>query len=167
MTAVVLSIGSNLGDKFENLQTAVTKISQHPKILNLVTSALYVTEPFGGPDQDDFLNAVITFETHLTAEELLAFVQQLENEAKRVREVRWGPRTLDLDILTFGDLVQTSEKLTIPHPRISERAFVLVPWLEIAPDAQIPTIGKLSDLCAAVDKSTVQLNRDMKLKVGS
>lgn len=165
MEKVVLSIGSNLGDRLENLQTAVTKISGNPRISNVVSSSVYETAPFGGPEQDDFLNAVLLLETDLSAEELLTFAQQLETQANRVREVRWGPRTLDVDILTYGDEIHESETLTIPHPRIAQRAFVLVPWFEIDPSATIPALGKLADLTAAIDKSGVQLNRDMKLKV--
>ena len=165
MTKAVLSIGSNIGNTFEHLQTAVTKRGTNPKISNVKTSSLYTTAPVGGVDQDDFLNAVVQIETELTAPELLELAQQLENEAARVREVHWGPRTLDVDILTFGLEVSETEALTIPHPRISERAFVIVPWYELDPTAEIPGVGKLSDLYAQVSKAGVKLNRDMELRV--
>lgn len=165
MTTAVLSIGSNLGNTFEHLQTAVTKISSHPKITNVRTSSLYKTAPVGGVEQDDFLNAVVEMETELSAPQLLEFAQQLENEAARVREVRWGPRTLDVDILTYGLEISATEALTIPHPRIAERAFVIVPWFELNPDAQIPAVGSLKDVYERISKDGVQLNSDMELHV--
>jgi 2-amino-4-hydroxy-6-hydroxymethyldihydropteridine diphosphokinase len=165
MTKVTLSLGSNIGERFQHLQTAVTKINQNKKISNVLSSSVYETKPVGGPEQDNFLNAVICLDTELTPLELLEFTQKIENEAERIREVRWGPRTLDIDVLVYGNTVIDSEVLSIPHPRISERAFVIIPWLEIEPTAQIPNIGLLKDLKNRITYSDVQLNSDMKLTV--
>ena len=165
MTNAVISIGSNLGDRFSYIQTAVTSICQHPKISNVKVSSVYETKPVGGVEQGDFLNAAISLDTELTPIELLKFAQQLENQAERVREVRWGPRTLDVDILTYGNEVLNSEELTLPHPRIAERAFVLVPWFEIAPDSEITNLGKLESLYNSISKSEVVKNNDYQIKV--
>jgi 2-amino-4-hydroxy-6-hydroxymethyldihydropteridine diphosphokinase len=165
MTKAVLSIGSNLGERFDHLQTVVHKITQNEKISNVFTSSIYETKPVGGPEQGNFLNAVLVIETELSALELLQFAQQLEDEAGRIRDIRWGPRTLDVDILVFGDEISNDEVLTLPHPRISERAFVIVPWLEIEPNAVIPGSAALSELEKSISKSDVQLNSDMKLQV--
>lgn len=165
MTKAALSIGSNLGDRFSYLQNAVTSICQHPKISNVKVSSVYETKPVGGVEQDDFLNAVISVETDLAPIELLKFAQQLENQAERIREVRWGPRTLDVDILVYGNEVLNTQDLTLPHPRIAERAFVLVPWFEIDPDAEIPNLGKLESLYNSISKSEVIKNNDYQIKV--
>lgn len=165
MTKAFLSIGSNIGNTFDHLQAAVTKISNHPKISSVKASSLYTTAPVGDVDQDDFLNAVLEIETQLLATELLDFAQQLENEAERVREVHWGPRTLDVDILTYGLEISDTEALTIPHPRISERAFVIVPWHELDANAHVPGVGLISELYNAISKDGVQLNKGMELKI--
>ncbi len=165
MARVTLSLGSNIGERFQHLQTALTKINQNKKISNVVSSSVYETKPVGGPVQDNFLNAVISLDTELTPLELLEFTQKLENEAERIREVRWGPRTLDIDVLVYGNTVIDSEVLSIPHPRISERAFVIIPWLEIEPNAHIPNIGALKELKKRIANSDVQLNSYMKLTV--
>lgn len=165
MPTAVLSIGSNLGDRFEYLQNAVSKISTHPQISTVITSSIYETKPVGGPAQDDFLNAVVKIDTQLSAAELLEFAHELENQAQRKRNEHWGPRTLDVDILVYGDQVSDDSQLMLPHPRIGQRAFVIVPWFEIDADANIPGLGPLKSLFEQIDKSDVQLNRDMKLKV--
>lgn len=165
MNSAALSIGSNLGNRFSYLQNAVTKICQHPKISNVKVSSVYETKPVGGVTQDDFLNAVVIINTEMTAPELLDFAQQLENQADRVREVRWGPRTLDVDILVFGQEVSSDEKLILPHPRIAERAFVIVPWFEVAPETEIPNLGKLAKLHDSISKTDVVKNNDYQLVV--
>lgn len=165
MHIAYLSIGSNLGDRFEYLQNAVLKICNNSKISKVRVSSIYETTPVGGPQQDDFLNAVVEIDTELSPLELLAFAQHLELEANRVRTERWGPRTLDVDILDYDNEVTSDPELTLPHPRISERAFVVIPWFEIAPNAVISGLGKLSQLYEQIDRSGVQLNRDMKLQV--
>lgn len=165
MPKAVLSIGSNLGNRFNHLQSAVTKMCENSKISALKVSSVYETKPVGGVEQDDFLNAVVSLETTLSSDELLNFAQALENQAQRVREVRWGPRTLDVDILIYGDEVLNTEKLTLPHPRIAERAFVLIPWFELDPEAVIPNFGKLETLYNSISKTDVVKNNQYQLRV--
>ena len=163
MPVSFLSLGSNLGNRLEHLSDAVISLQNHPKVKVTKVSAVYQTKPVGGPEQDDYLNAVLEIETELSPTELLEVIQSIENGQDRVREVRWGPRTLDIDVLTYNDLILGDEKLTLPHPRISERAFVLVPWHEIAPDTVIAGVGELEGLYQQIPKLDVQLNSDMKL----
>ena len=163
MATSFLSLGSNLGDRLDHLSKAVTALAKQPKIKVLKVSSVYQTKPVGGPEQDDYLNAVVKIQTELSAHELLAVTQSIENNEGRVREVRWGPRTLDIDVLTYDDLISADDKLTLPHPRISERAFVLVPFFEIDPQATISGLGKVADLYQQIAKFDVQLNSDMKL----
>lgn len=163
MATSFLSLGSNLGDRLDHLSKAVTALAKQPKIKVLKVSSVYQTKPVGGPEQDDYLNAVVKIQTELSAHELLGVTQSIENNEGRVREVRWGPRTLDIDVLTYDDLISADDKLTLPHPRISERAFVLVPFFEIDPQATISGLGKVADLYQQIAKFDVQLNSDMKL----
>jgi 2-amino-4-hydroxy-6-hydroxymethyldihydropteridine diphosphokinase len=158
-----LSLGSNLGDRLDHLSKAITALANQPKIKVLKVSSVYQTKPVGGPEQDDYLNAVVKIQTELSALELLDVTQSIENNEGRIREVRWGPRTLDIDVLTYDDLISADVKLTLPHPRISERAFVLVPFFEIDPQATISGLGKIADLYNQIAKFDVQLNSDMKL----
>ena len=157
------SLGSNLGDRLNHLSKAVTALAKQPRIKVIKVSSVYQTKPVGGPEQDDYLNAVVKIQTELSALELLGVTQSIENNEGRVREVRWGPRTLDIDVLTYDDLISADDKLTLPHPRISERAFVLVPFFEIDPQATISGLGKVADLYQQIAKFDVQLNSDMKL----
>lgn len=163
MAISFLSLGSNLGDRLDHLSKAITALANQPKIKVLKVSSVYQTKPVGGPEQDDYLNAVVKIQTELSALELLDVTQSIENNEGRIREVRWGPRTLDIDVLTYDDLISADEKLTLPHPRISERAFVLVPFFEIDPQATISGLGKVADLYKQIAKFDVQLNSDMKL----
>ena len=165
MSIAYLSIGSNLGDRFEYLQNSVIGICNNPKISKVRVSSIYETTPVGGPQQDDFLNAVVEIDTQLSPVELLAFAQQLEQKANRVRTQHWGPRTLDVDILDYQNEVSSNPELTLPHPRISERAFVVVPWFELAPEVEVTGLGKLAKLYEQIDRAGVQLNSDMKLQV--
>ena len=163
MAISFLSLGSNLGERLDHLSKAITALANQPKIKVLKVSSVYQTKPVGGPEQDDYLNAVVKIQTELSALELLDVTQSIENNEGRIREVRWGPRTLDIDVLTYDDLISADEKLTLPHPRISERAFVLVPFFEIDPQATISGLGKIADLYNQIAKFDVQLNSDMKL----
>ena len=133
MTLAHLGLGSNLGDRLAHLQGAVDGLAATVGTAVVAVSSVYETEPVGGPVQDDFLNAVVAVETDLDAFELLAVCQRLEEQASRVRAERWGPRTLDVDILLFGDACIQTDQLVVPHPRIAARAFVTVPLVEIAP----------------------------------
>lgn len=150
---VVLSLGSNLGDRFDNLQEAVDTLFDAPGLVFVSLSPVYETTPVGGPPQGDFLNAVLVAGTRLAPETLLERVLNIENSLDRIREVRWGPRTLDIDIVLFGGVKSDDPHLTLPHPRAHERAFVLVPWADIAPDMDLPGHGRVGDLARAMAES--------------
>ncbi len=136
-----VGLGTNLGDKKENLQTAL-QLLKTPETQVVSVSSFYVTEPVGYADQDNFLNAVAELRTLRSPRELLALAQSIEQELHRVRTIKNGPRTIDVDILLYDDLVTDDPLLTLPHPRMTERLFVLVPLAEIAPLAVIPLAGK-------------------------
>lgn len=124
----VLALGSNLGESRDTLSLAVADLVDTPHVRLREVSPIVQTKAVGGPEQPDYLNMVIEVETDLGPYELLEHCQAVENAHHRVRTVRWGPRTLDVDIITYGDLVSDDDKLTLPHPRAAERAFVLQPW---------------------------------------
>lgn len=136
-----IGLGSNLvndlGSPAEHLQQALTSMRDCKNIRDVSVSSFYASAPMGPQDQPDFVNAVAGFETTLTAFELLAFCQQLEQLAKRARIRRWGERSLDVDILLYGDIQMTEPQLTIPHAGLSERNFVLIPLHELAPKLTI------------------------------
>ncbi|MBS4175747.1 2-amino-4-hydroxy-6-hydroxymethyldihydropteridine diphosphokinase [Bacillus sp. FJAT-49736] len=134
-----LSLGSNLGDRADYLKNALKELSNHPEIDLLKMSSIYETEPVGYTEQGNFLNIVVKIATTFSAEQLLDVCQHTEKELGRIRDIRWGPRTVDLDILLFNNDNIKSEKLIIPHPRMHERAFVLIPLMEIEPSIQLPT----------------------------
>ena len=138
MTKAYLGLGSNLGDRLANLQIAVELLAAQPGVTIVRSSRVYETDPVGGPPQPDFLNAVVEVETSLSPRELLAACRSAEGSLARVRDDRWGPRTIDVDILTFGDDVVDGSDLTVPHPRMHERGFVLAPLLELDPDPRLP-----------------------------
>ena len=129
-----LGLGSNLGDRLAHLQAAVDGLAAAPDVHVVAVSRVYETAPIGGPPQDDYLNAVVAVDTVLDPHELLAVAQRLEAGEQRVRAERWGPRTLDVDVLLVGDEHVDEPDLVVPHPRMSERAFVLVPLADVAPD---------------------------------
>lgn len=137
MNNVYLSLGSNMGDRKRYLEEAVDRIQIHPKTVSCRKSSLYETDPVGYVDQDAFLNMVVELTTKLEPYELLAFCHEIEATLKRKRMIRWGPRTIDVDILLFNDLTSKEEALTIPHPRMKERGFVIVPLYELNPRLMI------------------------------
>ena len=145
---VFIALGSNQGDRELYLLRAVAEIGKIPTSRITALSSFYETEPVGPVEQDDFLNAVIRIETGLEPEDLLVELQRIEREVfGRVWTVQWGPRPIDLDVLYFGSRIIDSPSLTIPHPRLHERRFVLVPFAEIAPDIIHPLCGKsITDL---------------------
>jgi len=152
MTSAVLSIGSNLGDRLGYLQLAVDRLE--PWLTGV--SAVYETPPWGGVEQAPFLNAVLLADDGAAGPaDWLARAQQCERAAARVREVRWGPRTLDVDVIAVDSRRQADPTLTLPHPRAAERAFVLVPWLELDPSAQLPGHGPVLDLIRALPAGEV------------
>jgi 2-amino-4-hydroxy-6-hydroxymethyldihydropteridine diphosphokinase len=135
-----IGIGSNVGDRAANCLQAIESLSEAGRILSV--SSLYYTEPVGFKVQEDFINAVVALETDRPPDELLAVCQAIEERLGRRRTVRWGPRTIDLDILLYGDLVMNQPDLDIPHPLMAARRFVLAPLVEIAPDAVHPVLNK-------------------------
>lgn len=149
-TEALIALGSNLGDRAENLHSAWRRLGKIPGIRLRTLSPFYITKPVGGPpDQPDYFNAAGLLETSLGPEELLAALLKVEALGGRVRTVRWGARTIDLDLLLYGNHQSSSETLTIPHPRMAERRFVLEPAAEIAPAMIYPASGKtVADLLA-------------------
>ena len=131
--AAYLSLGSNLGNREETLREAVRRIGAAESVELTAVSSVYETEPWGKLDQPRFLNLAVAVETTLSPEALLALAQKIENELGRVRHERWGARTIDIDILCFEGVERNTPELTLPHPYMTERAFVLVPLAEIAP----------------------------------
>ena len=129
-----LGLGSNIGDRLAHLQAAVDGIAATPDVRVVAVSRVYETTPVGGPPQDDYLNAVVAVDTTLAARDLLALAQRLEADEQRVHAERWGPRTLDVDVLLVGDERVDEPDLAVPQPRMTERAFVLVPLADVAPE---------------------------------
>lgn len=151
MTTAVLSLGSNLGDRRATLQGAVDALLAGPDAPRaMALSPVFETAPVGGPEQGAFLNALLVVDTDGSPHELLARAQRVEQDFDRVRKVRWGPRTLDVDVIVFGDTRSDDPELTLPHPRAHERAFVLRPWLEADPGAELPGHGPVPDLLARI-----------------
>lgn len=137
-----VALGSNLGDKRGYIQGALDGLRQNPQVRVSRSSTLISTAPYGGVVQDDFLNGAVELDTLLTPWELLDELHRLEQAAKRERKIHWGPRTLDLDILLYDDEIIRSRELTIPHPDMTNRAFVLEPMAEIAPDVLHPVLHR-------------------------
>lgn len=140
MHIIYLALGTNLGDRLANLNAAIGAFP--PSIVHRQSSHIYETPPLGYTDQPAFLNMAVKCETDLDAASLLKRLKQIEVEVGRVESFRWGPRQIDIDILFYDDLVLESESLTIPHPRLHERAFVLVPLADIAADFVHPVLKK-------------------------
>ena len=145
----VLALGSNLGDRLATLQGGVDVLLGPPGLALVALSPVYETVPVGGPPQPEYLNAVVIADTTLPAADLLRRCQAAEAAFGRVREEVWGPRTLDVDVIVYGDVVSDDPELTLPHPRAQERAFVLAPWLDADPDAEIPGRGRVAALLDA------------------
>jgi len=156
-TAVVLALGSNLGDRLANLQGGVDALCARPGLTGVVVSPVYETAPVGGPAQPEYLNAVLVAATTLSARAVLGRCQDAENALGRVRTDRWGPRTLDVDVIVYGTEISDDPELTLPHPRAHERAFVLAPWHDVDPGAVIPGRGPVAELLASVGSSGVRL----------
>jgi 2-amino-4-hydroxy-6-hydroxymethyldihydropteridine diphosphokinase len=154
VTRVVLALGSNLGDRLAMLQAAVDRLAATPGMSVLAVSSVYETDPVGGPDQVDYLNAVLVVDTNLPPDELLRATQAIEAGLGRVRAERWGPRSIDIDIVDYAGVVSGDPALTLPHPRAMERGFVVVPWSEVD-DRPLP----------AVDTSGVRRRADVALQV--
>jgi 2-amino-4-hydroxy-6-hydroxymethyldihydropteridine diphosphokinase len=155
----VLSVGSNLGDRLGTLQGCVQAIGGLPETDVLAISPVYETAPVGGPAQPDYLNAVLIAGTGLASLDLLAGTQRIEADFGRVRaegSQRFGPRTLDIDIISYDDQISDDPMLTLPHPRAHERAFVLAPWHDLDPAASLPGHGPVAALLAGLDRAGVR-----------
>ena len=155
--SAVLALGSNEGDRLATLQGAVAALAGTPGLAVVAVSPVYETDPVGGPEQPDYLNAVALVEGDLTPRALLERSLAVEAVFGRVRAVRWGPRTLDVRVVAVGDLRVDEPDLVVPHPRAAERAFVLLPWLDVDPHAVLPGAGRVADLVASLDRSGVRL----------
>jgi 2-amino-4-hydroxy-6-hydroxymethyldihydropteridine diphosphokinase len=160
---VVYSLGSNLGDRLGNLQGAVDAISDTPDVAVVDISSVYETAPVGGPaDSPSYLNLVIVAETTLEPRTLLERALAIEDAFGRDRDgERWAPRTLDVDLIVVGTTLSNQPDLKLPHPLAHERGFVLVPWAEIDPRGELPEVGRVADLLAAVDTSGVRRRDDL------
>ncbi|KIY22933.1 MULTISPECIES: 2-amino-4-hydroxy-6-hydroxymethyldihydropteridine diphosphokinase [Mesobacillus] len=154
-----IALGSNLGDRFGYLTQAIILLEGQEKISVINTSSIYETDPVGYTEQDQFLNMVIKVATSLSPVELLDTCLDIELKLGRKREIKWGPRTLDLDILLYNHEIVETEKLTLPHPRMSERAFVILPLLEMDPYIKLPNAREplANDLLRMPDREGVRI----------
>ncbi|HEX2319015.1 MAG TPA: 2-amino-4-hydroxy-6-hydroxymethyldihydropteridine diphosphokinase [Streptosporangiaceae bacterium] len=165
---LVLALGSNLGDRLATLQAGLDALADVPGISLQAVSAVFETSPVGGPDQPDYLNAVLLASSALPCQQILRFTQAAEHAQGRVRTVRWGPRTLDIDMIACGEEISQDPELTLPHPRAHERAFVLLPWQDVDPAATLPGYGPVADLVASLGSGTARTVRrrgDLRLTV--
>ncbi|MGY0060399.1 2-amino-4-hydroxy-6-hydroxymethyldihydropteridine diphosphokinase [Streptomyces sp. LZ34] len=163
----VISLGSNLGNRLETLQGAVDALEDTPGLRVKAVSPVYETEPWGVDPgaQPTYFNAVVLIKTTLPPSSLLERGHAIEEAFERVRDERWGPRTLDVDIVTYQDVISDDPVLTLPHPRVHERAFVLVPWHDVDPGAEVPGLGAVSRLLAEVGQDGVQVRADLELRL--
>jgi 2-amino-4-hydroxy-6-hydroxymethyldihydropteridine diphosphokinase len=150
---VFIALGSNLADPAAQIRSALRELARLPETRLVRTSSLYRNPPAGGPAQPDYVNAVAEIETGIDAHALLDRLLEIERAHGRVRDAPNGPRTLDLDIALYGDEIIREPGLAVPHPRMLERAFVLAPLAEIAPDAVVPGHGRAADLAGKLDAS--------------
>ncbi|GAA2537943.1 MULTISPECIES: 2-amino-4-hydroxy-6-hydroxymethyldihydropteridine diphosphokinase [Streptomyces] len=163
----VVSLGANLGNRLETLQGAVDALADTPGVRVKAVSPVYETEPWGVEpgSQPAYFNAVVILRTTLPPSSLLERAHAVEEAFHRVRDERWGPRTLDVDIVSYADVVSDDPHLTLPHPRAHERAFVLAPWHDIDPGAELPGRGRVGDLLGAVTREGVTLRKDLELRL--
>jgi 2-amino-4-hydroxy-6-hydroxymethyldihydropteridine diphosphokinase len=153
-----IGLGSNLDDPVGQVQQAFEALAALPKSRVIGRSSLYRSAPFGPVEQPDFVNAVALLSTSLSATDLLEQMQQIERQQGRLSDgVRWGPRVIDLDLLLYGDAEIDSATLTVPHPGIAERNFVLLPLRELSPELMMPKLGRVSDI--VVDESSPEISR--------
>jgi 2-amino-4-hydroxy-6-hydroxymethyldihydropteridine diphosphokinase len=162
--AVVLALGSNLGDRLANLQGGIDALCAGPGLPVRAVSPVYETAPVGGPEQGAFLNAVLIAASALPARDVLARCRAAEAALGRVRAERWGPRTLDVDVIACGDEISDDPELTLPHPRAHQRAFVLAPWHDLDPGATLPGRGPVAGLLAAAGTAGIRRCTDIGLR---
>lgn len=163
----VVSLGSNLGNRLETLQGAIDALEDTPGVRIKAVSPVYETEPWGVEPgtQPSYFNAVVVLKTALPPSSLLERAHAVEEAFHRVRDERWGARTLDVDIVAYADVVSDDPTLTLPHPRAHERAFVLAPWHDVEPQAQLPGRGPVADLLAGVTREGVASRQDLELRL--
>ena len=140
----VVALGANIGNPHEQMDLAVAMLREATDVV--AVSSFYITKPVGGPEQPDYINAVCLIESELPAIDLLSLLHGIEKSLGRERAEKWGPRTIDLDLIQYGALLSSAAELQLPHPRAYERRFVIEPWHEIEPEAILLTHGKISDL---------------------
>lgn len=157
MAQAFIGIGSNLADPLHQVQTAIAELAQLPKSTFLKSSSFYRSKPLGPSDQPDFINAVVSLETELAPLSLLDALQEIELKHGRVRDLHWGPRTLDLDLLLYDSLELQSEKLVLPHHGLKNRIFVLKPLVEIAPELTLPSGESIIALLARCDGEIIKI----------
>ncbi|WP_030323911.1 2-amino-4-hydroxy-6-hydroxymethyldihydropteridine diphosphokinase [Streptomyces sp. NRRL B-3229] len=163
----VISLGSNLGNRLETLQGAVDALEDTPGVRVKSVSPVYETEPWGvaADSQPSYFNAVVVLKTTLPPASLLERAHAVEEAFNRVRDERWGPRTLDVDIVAYAEVVSDDPVLTLPHPRAHERAFVLAPWHDVEPEAQLPGRGPVAALLDTVTRDGVEARKDLELRL--
>ena len=155
LTPVFVGIGSNLDDPVSQVARATAALGEIPDTHLVCVSSNYLSEPFGPVDQPDFVNAVAELATALDVTVLFRHLQEIERLHGRVRGERWGPRVIDLDLLVYGRQIVSEPDLTVPHPGIAERNFVLLPLQEIAPELEIPGLGRIAELVSAAGESRI------------
>ncbi|MEU4463647.1 MULTISPECIES: 2-amino-4-hydroxy-6-hydroxymethyldihydropteridine diphosphokinase [unclassified Streptomyces] len=163
----VVALGSNLGNRLETLQGAVDALGDTPGLRIKGVSPVYETEPWGVDpgSQPAYFNAVVVLKTTLPPSSLLERAHAVEEAFHRVRDEHWGPRTLDVDIVSYADVVSDDPQLTLPHPRAHERAFVLAPWHDLDPEAQLPGRGPVAALLDTVTRDGVAPRKDLELRL--
>lgn len=163
----VISLGSNLGNRLETLQGAIDALEDTPGVRVKAVSPVYETEPWGvaADSQPSYFNAVVVLKTTLPPASLLERAHAVEEAFHRVRDERWGPRTLDVDIVAYAEVVSDDPVLTLPHPRAHERAFVLAPWHDVEPEAQLPGLGPVAELLGTVTRDGVEARKDLELRL--
>ncbi|MGH3412174.1 MAG: 2-amino-4-hydroxy-6-hydroxymethyldihydropteridine diphosphokinase [Marmoricola sp.] len=162
----VLSIGSNLGDRRVNLQAALDSLADTPEVWVTAVSPVYETEPVNSPPEaKDYLNAVVLLDTTLSAPTMLERALAIEDAYGRERDVFHAPRTLDVDLIVLGDRLADDEHLKLPHPRAAHRAFVLAPWHDVEPDAEIPGAGSIASLLERIGTAGITRREDIELEV--
>lgn len=164
MNKAYLGLGTNMGDKQAYLKEACKIISDNPNINIVKISKVYKTKAWGYTNQDDFLNICIEVDTNLSPEELLEVCHEVENKLNRVRVIRWGPRTIDVDILFFNNIISTDENLILPHPRIKERAFVLIPLMDLNKELAIDN-KTISYYLSNLEKEELKQVEEVDIKI--
>ena len=164
MNKAYLGLGTNMGDKQAYLKEACKIISDNPNINIVKISKVYKTKAWGYTNQDDFLNICIEVDTNLSPEELLEVCHEVENKLNRVRVIRWGPRTIDVDILFFNNIISTDENLILPHPRIKERAFVLIPLMDLNKELAIDN-KTISYYLSNLEKEELEQVKEVDIKI--